>query len=77
MFPFNLCLIVDTMISFYVLAIYNFDQTGPYRLPLVLGEIVKIVEECAGRVSKFNEIWTQIVDCSLPRSSFLTRASQL
>ena len=30
------------------LAIYNFDDNGHYRLPLVLGETVKIVEECQG-----------------------------
>lgn len=29
-------------------AIYNFNDGGRYRLPLVLGETVKIVEECAG-----------------------------
>ncbi|CAB3976622.1 dedicator of cytokinesis 1 isoform X2 [Paramuricea clavata] len=29
-------------------AICNFDDNGQYRLPLVLGETVKIVEECAG-----------------------------
>ena len=31
-----------------LLAIYNFDDHGPFRLPLVLGETVKIVEECQG-----------------------------
>ena len=31
-----------------LLAIYNFDDNGPFRLPLVLGETVKIVEECQG-----------------------------
>ncbi|XP_028391608.1 dedicator of cytokinesis protein 1-like [Dendronephthya gigantea] len=29
-------------------AIYNFDGTGRYMLPLLIGETVKIVEECGG-----------------------------
>ena len=40
--------VANLVIFFLNLAIYNFDGNGKYRLPLVLGETVKVVEECEG-----------------------------